>query len=362
VSRAVLRCCGGSELLALKEASSAARRHAEAVQGGKLYVFGGNGSRRDDLLKAVECFDLNKGEWEVMPAMKVRRIGNVAGAIGGHIYVCGGLGEFGKIVEKFNFRQREWENCTPPARLSVHRAHAAAAVVGGRLYICGGEDSDAGIVHSSVECFDPRMAYGKGGCQVLPAQMLAARRLHAVTACPVLGQSDLLLLVSGGESIVTSPDSDWLKQGEHVLSTSEAFDVSRVNSTWFERAQMTLPRCCHSSVSLGWSIYVCGGTHGDGSPTPMVERYDRVASCWTKMPPTLTARFASRATVLADRLYVVGGMKHYAGAVSAESFDPAEGTWKWTPSMLQGRHSFAIVAVKWGRLLESSQGIWGEAN
>jgi len=345
LGREVLRSCGGLELLALKEACSATCQCATAMQTGRLYAFGGSIDLSHGApMNTVECFDLCTGKWESMPSMKIGRLGSVAGVIGGHVYVCGGVGELARMVEKFNLRLQKWEWCAPFPRLSVQRAYAAAAVVSGRLYICGGEDMDAVIVHSSVECFDPQLANGKGGTEVLPAQMLAPRRDSAAVVLPGMSY----VAVCGGMPCATSVSVD----GVRPHATCEMLGVIHTGSSWQEVAPMTRTRTNHSAVCVRGSIYVCGGFSVGPDPDSTVERFDLEQGCWNAMPPMLSVRGSHGAAALADRLYVVGGAgsdgQGLPALKSAECCGLDGGKWEWIPQMLQARTFFPMVAVKPG--------------
>lgn len=65
---------------------------AGAVQGGRLYVFGGEGNRAlpTGVFASAEAYDPATDTWEVLPPMRTPRHGTGAAAVGDAIYVPGG--------------------------------------------------------------------------------------------------------------------------------------------------------------------------------------------------------------------------------------------------------------------------------
>jgi N-acetylneuraminic acid mutarotase len=65
---------------------------AGAVLGGKLFVFGGEGSDDDPngVFPDIEAYDPSSNEWEAYPPMKVPRHGMGAAEVGGRIYIPAG--------------------------------------------------------------------------------------------------------------------------------------------------------------------------------------------------------------------------------------------------------------------------------
>ncbi|CAE8581898.1 unnamed protein product, partial [Polarella glacialis] len=130
---------------------------------GQLYVCGGSGdgARR---LGSTERLDPLSGVWSAGPSLAEPRSNAAGVVVSGMLYLCGGLGEGAQrlsSVERLvpNRRRRGRESAArdvwdlvPP--MIEQRSTAAACALGGKLYICGGL-GDAGTALCSVERFDP---------------------------------------------------------------------------------------------------------------------------------------------------------------------------------------------------------------
>ena len=73
---------------------------------GNIYLVGGWGSDR------VDCFDINKGEWEPIKKMKNKRICCSLAVVDDKIFVGGGGGA-GKSVECFLMKEQKWIDINP---------------------------------------------------------------------------------------------------------------------------------------------------------------------------------------------------------------------------------------------------------
>jgi N-acetylneuraminic acid mutarotase len=127
-----------------------------AAHGGRIYVVGGLG----DLLFGAdvrrEMFEYDPGEdrWRRMPPMPTARGAASGAVIGDSLFVAGGMGAGGKVldvVERFDFRTRRWERA---ADMPSAREHAASAVSGERMYVLGGRTLRSDSI-DVVEVYDP---------------------------------------------------------------------------------------------------------------------------------------------------------------------------------------------------------------
>ena len=76
---------------------------------GNIYLVGGEGSDR------VDCFDINKGEWEPIKKMKNKRRWSSLAVIDDKMIVGGGLRE-GNSVECFSMEEQEWIDVKPTTK------------------------------------------------------------------------------------------------------------------------------------------------------------------------------------------------------------------------------------------------------
>lgn len=88
--------------------------------------------------------------------MAQARHGAVAAALGGRIYVCGGLEGVKPLnsVERFDEEMRDW---MPMPQMVRARGWPTCAVVEESVYICGGRCEEGAI--SAVERFEPELEW-----------------------------------------------------------------------------------------------------------------------------------------------------------------------------------------------------------
>lgn len=127
---------------------------AAAALGGMLYVCGGVNHNGSHTLSSAERYDPAVGKWSELPPMTERRVGAVAAAIALKMFVCGGQ-ESRRVelasVECFDHQLGTWESIT---RMHCIRVYAAGSSTGGCVYIFGGHSAET-QQSSSVERFDP---------------------------------------------------------------------------------------------------------------------------------------------------------------------------------------------------------------
>lgn len=97
-----------------------------------------------------------------------------------------------------------------------------------------------------------------------------------------------------------------------------------------------VPFCGCSVGAVNGCLYVLGGL-SRGSALRSVWRYDPILNTWSEVSPMLTARAYSKTGVIANKLYVVGGVTRHQGGLSplqsAEVFDAETGEWSEVPNM-----------------------------
>ena len=160
----------------------------------------------------------------------------VTGAIGGLIYLAGGLRN-GAIAQLSSYEPAidTWTTNLP--QLPQSNDHGCGGVVRGKLYVTGGRmgtvSSNSGMVFE----------YTPGGGWVTRAPMLTAR---GGTACGVVGDR---IIGAGGEGNTASPLG--------VFSQVELYDPDL--NRWTNQPPMTTPR--HGMGAAVWNdvLYVPGG-------------------------------------------------------------------------------------------------------
>eukprot|EP00930_Biecheleria_cincta_P003832 TRINITY_DN104743_c0_g1_i1.p1 TRINITY_DN104743_c0_g1~~TRINITY_DN104743_c0_g1_i1.p1 ORF type:complete len:538 (-),score=60.85 TRINITY_DN104743_c0_g1_i1:79-1692(-) len=198
-----------------------------AVLWGELWVCGGSGdgARR---LGSTERLDPNQGIWVRGPPLFEPRSNAAGVVVSGMLYLCGGLGEGAQrlsSVERLDCDARSSQDEHHPHWERVHnmierRSAAGIAAMGGNLYICGGL-GDVGAALSSVERFDPQL----GVWESLPSM---SYRRWEVPASVVAGK----LYVCGGRSSEGSGDALTAERFDPVTNTWERLpDLIAAQST-----------------------------------------------------------------------------------------------------------------------------------
>ncbi len=118
-----------------------------------------------------------EGRWAATPEMQTKRSEVAAAILDGHLYVAGGIAQFGSTdaFEAYDLRAKRWRQLAPLPE-ALH--HAALAASGGRLILTGGY-AGMGFTPDQRATF----AYDPGRNQWSPlADMPGPRAAHAMVA------------------------------------------------------------------------------------------------------------------------------------------------------------------------------------
>ncbi len=120
------------------------------------------GGRNVSGLRArVDAYDVVRNEWYRPGDLPEARAGHAAATLNGRIYVAGGYTDLSGIATdslRVMTPDGEWldelPGGEPPAAMLTARHSFAMAALGGKLYVAGGIDADGNVL-SSVEEYDP---------------------------------------------------------------------------------------------------------------------------------------------------------------------------------------------------------------
>lgn len=141
-----------------------ARAYASAAGiGSSLYVVGGCSSGEDcrvGTTNVLEVLSVPNQTWTTMAPMPTPRSTMVAAAIGGKLYVVGGMGPCPPCysldaVEVYDPTSNTWAT---KASMPTARSHMGGAVIKGKLYVVGGahiSPTDPGTFLATLEVYDP---------------------------------------------------------------------------------------------------------------------------------------------------------------------------------------------------------------
>jgi glucose/arabinose dehydrogenase/Ca2+-binding RTX toxin-like protein len=223
---------------------------AVAADDGKLYAFGGSTAAFSGAVDTGAVLDPGTGAWTPLPPMPTPRGGATAQAIGGKLYVAGGIGADGAsldTVEVFDPSAGPSGAWAPATPMSTRRDNAGSALLDGKLYVFGGRtrNADGSTVNGtldSTEAYDPAT-----GSWEPRASMPTGRRAMAVGT--LNGRAQLI----GGER----------KGANDVFAENEEYDP--VSDSWRLLTPMRTPRHGATAGTIGNAIYVAGGGVAGGT-------------------------------------------------------------------------------------------------
>jgi N-acetylneuraminic acid mutarotase/glucose/arabinose dehydrogenase len=223
---------------------------------GLLYAFGGSTEPFSGAVDNAAVFDPLTEVWTPLTPLPTARGGSAAEAVGGLIYVVGGLAANGASLDAVEVYDPTTDAWTSAAPMITRRDNPGAAVLDGRLYVFGGRIRDAdgteiAATLNTVEMYDP-MQDG----WTARAPMPTGRRTM------VVGTLDGRAQVIGGER---APDGNTFPQNE---------EYDPVTNTWRTLAAMPTPRHGAAGGTIDGAVYVAGGgPAGGASFTTIVEAF-----------------------------------------------------------------------------------------
>lgn len=126
--------------------------------------------------------------------------------------------------------------------------------------------------------------------------------------------------------------NDWINR---YLGTNEMYDP--VLDTWSTKTSMPTPRIDFSIAVYEGKIYVFGGIVGTNGDSTIIcattEVYDPATDSWETKAAIPTPRLGASASVVNNKIYVIGGYQRYdkwpyqGGSLKNEVYDPETDTW-----------------------------------
>ncbi|CAL1157890.1 unnamed protein product [Cladocopium goreaui] len=205
-----------------------------------------------DATEKTATFRSDAGDlwWELLPAMNRPYTHAAAAALGGHVYVFGGL-SFGHVLDQAQrYSHGQWE-CLDP--MPTPRFECTATATNGRIYVVGGSN----ICGEALCCMESYDA-SSGQWRQLP-DMRQAR--YGCAAAALKGR----VFVFGGHG-------HW-----ENLCDAECYDAEL--DRWFPLQAMAEPRSHCGAATAGGRIYVFGG-HKNGQDIMSIECLDPDTLTW----------------------------------------------------------------------------------
>lgn len=264
------------------------------------------------------------GTWVDHAPMPTARQEVGAAAIGGAIYVVGGLVAAAptrntNVVEAYEIATDTW---VPVAPLPVGLDHMGVAALNGLLYVGGGLERNihGGAIHSdALYIYDPA--------------------LDAWTEGPPLpeGRGAPWMVTHKGKLYVVGGTAAGLGARTAVLVYDPA------TQSWATGADMPTAREHLNAVSAGDYIYVIGG-RASGTSFTANERYHPETDSWETMAAMPTARAAMAMAAYGARIYCMGGETPQLYDLN-EIYHIPTNTWRTGTPMALPRHGIAAVRL-----------------
>lgn len=279
--------------------------------------------------RTVEMFDLQKNAWSSLPDFPKPITWFSVSAVVNCIIVAGGILD-GRIIDnvwKFDTGGREWHEIT---HMSQPRAKHASAVLHDRLYIFGGVTYTANfevVDQGCIECFDPsKNVWSVVGHSSFPR-----------TLSKIVPFGNLLVEVGG-------------LQGEAKVNTMECYEGSPDSSAIKPlREHFILPE----AIQFAQIVVLNGVFYIIWEDTKKMITLDPEKRTFQRLPDLNFCHKNSGATVLGDKIYVIGGMTENFRAGSHDShasrivecYDPETKTWTVEKSLQEARGFHHCVTV-----------------
>jgi N-acetylneuraminic acid mutarotase len=296
---------------------------------------------------------LAQGRWSQLKPIPQGEEEVVGVAVGGKMYVMGGLGAFPgwepkRIFFSYDPAANEWTKL-PSIPEGVH--HPGVAAVGSRIYVIGGfliarpagGGLPAWVPTDSVWVYDITKGDWLKGAPVSTPR-------GALTATAV---GTRIYAIGGAKNPSYSTHELRPTVPVENLATNEIYDTA--SNTWSPAQPMLTARNHHGAALIDGKIYVVGGRIGStfiiGLSTNVStnEAYDVANNTWSSVLGVPTARSGIGVAVLNGRMHVLGGEAYLNDLVGTyrthEAYDPKTNSWQRLPPMPSPRHGLAVAEI-----------------
>ncbi|SBS75744.1 Serine/threonine protein kinase with Kelch repeats [uncultured Mycobacterium sp.] len=289
-------------------------QHAMSVtwQGTPVVLGGWRADGANTQIATEKVWRVVNSHWVELPPLLQPRAAGTAAVVGGRLVVTGGVGANGKLLNTTEvFDGATWKL---GAEMPTPRKMLGGASDDKVVYAVGGTDGTADL--ATVEAYDP-----------------AADSWASLPALPQ-PRSDLGVAIADARLVAVGG----LSAGQ-VLKTVSVMDVA--TKTWAGLPDMSTARHGMAVAVVEKSVYVIGGATGvDNSQVTstaeslkLAPRKLQPASTWRSLPDAPTPRLMMAWTVLDDKIFVAGGMRHGETLQMVQSYDPQTGAWQTQPPL-----------------------------
>ena len=273
--------------------------------------------------------------WERKADMPTARAILGTTAVNGKIYAIGGVAH-GSVVSTVEAYDPATDTWTRKSDMPTARDGLSTIATGGKIYAIGGFIESLLTTLSTVEVYDPTTDSWETKAD------MPTRRFDPATAM-VNGE---IYVIGGGEGPdYTTEGNPWKD-----LSTVEVYDPR--TDTWERRTDMPTPRTlANNAPVVNGKIYVIGGWRQGAravseSGIATVEVYDPATDTWEQGTDMPTPRGAFGISKVAGKIYVIGGSpRRGANLQTVEMYDPTTDVWEPKADMPTARLWLSTSAV-----------------
>jgi subtilisin family serine protease len=257
------------------------------------------------------------GTWTNRAALPSARHQPVAAAVGGILYVIGGLNSTGTA-------QRTVYGYTPSTNTWATKAQLPAARYGGggaaaindKIYVAGGFDL-TGKPTRTLYVYTPAT-----NTWATKAQMPAASSCGGPAAL-----SGKLYVFSGCTLLSTGAQTSAALLHRYDPGTNSWASLRSAPETHFSPVV----------AAISGRLYVAGGNGSGSTQTGRLDAYTPATNTWSTLSPMPTPRVAAAGGAVAGLLYTVGGRSGSVYLGTFEAYNPSTGTWSARAAMPAAR-------------------------